>query len=124
MTCQEWTKSIEIIQRCDIDKTYKRCSKNPLNQVGRGNLPSEFLREAELGVQDWTPSMRHGMRILLLAVALARNVAEFTLGALTAASIYPDGLAAIIAAHFDFRKHFEPDLRARRWKAPEKGPQQ
>jgi len=56
----------------------------------------------------------------LLAVALVRSVAEFTLGALTAASIYPDGFVAIIAAHFDFRKHFEPDLRARRWKAIQK----
>lgn len=67
------------------------------------------------------PSMRHGMRILVLAVALVRSVAEFTLGALTASSIWADsGFVAIIAAHFDFRKHFEPDLRARRWKAIQK----
>lgn len=27
--------------------------------------------------------------------------------------IYADSFLAILAAHFDFRKHFEPELRAR-----------
>ena len=58
------------------------------------------------------------MKILPLALAalaalVSPSAAALILGALTAASDYPDSFAAIIAAHFDFRKHFEADLRAR-----------
>eukprot|EP00438_Fugacium_kawagutii_P010562 Skav212963 [mRNA] locus=scaffold1345:14211:16217:+ [translate_table: standard] len=54
------------------------------------------------------------MTALWALILLAhRTLAEFSLGALTAGLYYPDSFLAIIAAHFDFRKHFEPALRGR-----------
>eukprot|EP00434_Breviolum_minutum_P036186 symbB.v1.2.032056.t1/scaffold3795.1/size50223/4 len=52
-------------------------------------------------------------RLCLVLAILVRACAEISLGALSAFPIYADSFLAILAAHFDFRKHFEPELRAR-----------
>ena len=40
LTCQEWTKSLLWYWQ-----NIQNMQKNPWNKVGRGNVPSEFLRE-------------------------------------------------------------------------------